>query len=102
VVDARRCITAHTVENPNQQPWPHAPPLHGWVFGCDVCQEVCPWSRRGVVNPALPGRPHLAHLKVEDLLLVDPSSTEALLEGTPLARAKVKGLKRNAEHQRGS
>lgn len=97
VVDARRCITAHTVEQPRDEMDPHAPPTHGWVFGCDVCQDVCPWSRRGVLNAALPGRPELAFLRVDDLTTRDGAGLPSL-EGTPLSRAKVKGLVRNARH----
>ncbi len=101
VVDARKCITAHTVENPGEVIEPGAPPTHGWVFGCDVCQEVCPWSHRGVLNPALPGRPELAFLRVEDLTTRGGAQLPTL-DGSPLARAKVKGLVRNAKHASGS
>nr|BAL56543.1 Fe-S cluster binding protein [uncultured Bacteroidetes bacterium] len=41
-LDARRCIAYWTIEAPTLE---GSPPLHGWIFGCDVCQQVCPWNR---------------------------------------------------------
>jgi epoxyqueuosine reductase len=101
-VDARRCITAHTVETPGPTLREDAPPLHGWVFGCDVCQEVCPYAKRGVVNPALGGRPELAHLRLVDLLDNRASDSLPTLQASPLMRAGVHGLVRNAAASRGS
>jgi len=103
VVDARLCITAWTVESPLPELPAHAPPLHGWAFGCDECQEICPYQARGVLNPALPGKPGLAFIRSADL--EEKSASDRLdceIAGTPLARAKVKGLMRNAKAQRDS
>jgi len=47
VVDANRCIAYHTIENRDRQlPRPIADNLSGWVAGCDICQDVCPWNQR--------------------------------------------------------
>lgn len=97
-VDARRCITTHTVETPGPALAPDAPDTHGWVFGCDVCQEVCPWNRQGVLNPALPGRAELAFLPTRLLLDNMAQAVFPTLRGTPLARAGFPGLTRNATH----
>ncbi|MEW5848774.1 MAG: tRNA epoxyqueuosine(34) reductase QueG [Myxococcota bacterium] len=95
-LDARRCITAFNVECFDDELPPHAPPLHDWVFGCDICQEVCPWGSRGVLNPQLASRAELAFIPTSAL---DSRATVASLPeltGTPLARAGVKRLQRNA------
>ena len=81
-----------------RSPTPMADRLDGWVFGCDVCQEVCPWNRK-----APPGREEeLAPSDAfEDPDLVDwlrmpPDAFDAMLRGTALKRSKRAGLLRNA------
>lgn len=98
-LDSRRCISYWTIEHRGDIPEDVRPELGEWVFGCDICQEVCPWNRRG---PEPGDHPEL-HLPAEraelDLIGLLTLSREAYTErfrGTAMKRAKLEGLKRNA------
>ena len=98
VVDSRRCISYQTIENRGDIPEDlHA--KHGdWIFGCDVCQEVCPWNRFAAETSEedfLP-RPGHANPDLDALLELDEVSFNAEFEGTTLRRAKYAGMMRNA------
>jgi epoxyqueuosine reductase len=73
VLDARRCISYLTIELKQEVPQAMRPALADWLFGCDVCQEVCPWNRK-----APPGRPELAG--PDDLRSVAPGELLGLSE----------------------
>jgi epoxyqueuosine reductase len=98
VLDNRRCISFLTIELKDRIPR-HLRPLMGdWIFGCDLCQEVCPVNRK-----ALPAR--IAALRAYDdeaayprllpLLALDDAGFRARYRGTPVLRAKRWGLQRN-------
>jgi epoxyqueuosine reductase len=97
VVDANLCLSYHTIEN--RGPIPHGlrAQLGGWVFGCDVCSEVCPWGREAPdaseqwgTHPAVGERP------LADWLRTPPGAFTARFQGSPLQRARREGLARNA------
>jgi epoxyqueuosine reductase len=97
VVDARRCISYHTIENRGEIP----PELHGrfgnWVFGCDLCQEVCPWNR-SVHETAIADfqpRAGCADPDLDDWLALDAPAFNERFAGSPIRRATYKGLRRN-------
>jgi epoxyqueuosine reductase len=97
-LDARRCISYWTIEHRGPLPDEAADRLHGWAFGCDVCQEVCPWNRKAPAGrePALQPRPDAAHPDLIGWLDAEPEAFRRSLKGTALARAKRAGLLRNA------
>ena len=101
-LDARRCIAYLTIEHRGAIPAPLRPLLGRWVFGCDLCQSVCPHNHRLHHNPPLDGhpdfRPRTGHawLDLEWLLTAEDAAIDAALTGTPLRRPKPAGLKRNA------
>ena len=96
-LDATRCIAYWTIESRELAPAALRPHFGRWVFGCDVCQEVCPHNHAAgdaAVHDDL--RPRHAWLDLDELLA---TPDEALMErfiGTPLRRPKAAGLKRNA------
>lgn len=98
VVDANRCISYHTIENRGDVPEPIAEQFSDWVFGCDICQEVCPWNRfRKVTNEAdFHPRGDHAQPGLDTLQALSDEEFSAEFEGTPILRAKASGMRRNA------
>jgi epoxyqueuosine reductase len=98
-LDTRRCISYLTIEHRGPIPRELRPDIGDWVFGCDVCQEVCPWNRArplGVHAEFAPAEGAGATLDLIDLLALDDAAFRARFRGTPLTRAKRRGLLRNA------
>jgi epoxyqueuosine reductase len=96
VLDARRCIAYLTIEHRGPIPSELRPGVGTWVFGCDVCQDVCPWNRRAAVTrdgPAFDAREHPSHV---ELLTLDEAAYRDRFRGSPLKRARREGLARNA------
>ena len=95
VLDARRCIAYLTIEHRGPIPADLRAGVGTWTFGCDVCQDVCPWNRRAPVSGerAFDPRP-LPPLA--ELLLLDATRYQDALRGSPLKRARREGLARNA------
>ena len=96
VLDARRCISYLTIEHRGDIAGDLAEQIGEWVFGCDVCQEVCPWNRK-----AEPGRePALgssgAFGPLESLLELDQDAFRSRFRATAIWRTKRAGLLRNA------
>lgn len=98
IVDARRCISYHTIENRAEIPPEIAPRMDDWIFGCDICQEVCPWSRFATPSNQTDFKPRdkHAHPQLNDLLNMNEESFRLQFEGSPILRAKYPGMMRNA------
>ncbi len=97
-LDARKCISYWTIEHKGAIPDAFADKLDGWAFGCDVCQDVCPWNRKAPAGrePALDPRAEWVHPDLIAWLDRDPVEFARSLKGTALARTKRSGLVRNA------
>jgi epoxyqueuosine reductase len=97
-LDARRCISYWTIEHRGPIVPEFADQLHGWVFGCDICQDVCPWNRKALptAHDEFRAREEWSDPDLIDWLMLDRSSWTAMLKGTALKRTKRTGLLRNA------
>jgi epoxyqueuosine reductase len=99
-MDARRCIAYLTIEKRGTIPEEMRPLMGHHVFGCDICQDVCPWNNKPGNAPAtsLPDfqpRPGLFHPDLEWLAQMDEATYRDVFRGSPLKRAKFAGIKRN-------
>lgn len=98
VLDATRCISYLTIEHRDSIPIPLREGLGEWLFGCDVCQDVCPWNNKAEVSSAaaFKPRPENNPVRVADWFELDEAQWRARFRKTPLWRAKRSGLLRNA------
>lgn len=99
LLDATKCISYWTIESKSIPPKDLRTKFGEWFFGCDICQTVCPWNEKAFGAEALLPRVPDKKQLVEDLRFILQSSNRELerrFEGTPLARARSFGLKRNA------
>lgn len=97
-LDSRRCISYWTIEHKGPIPDEFAGRLDGWLFGCDVCQDVCPWNRKAPSGqePALEPNAEWSNPDLIALLAKDSAALAQSLKGTALRRTKRAGLLRNA------
>ena len=96
-IDARRCISYLTIELKDDIPNELRPLLGDWVFGCDVCQMVCPWNRfaTGTAEEAFAPRPDVPHPNLIHELGLSPEAFNRKFKNSPVKRAKRRGYLRN-------
>ena len=95
----RRCISYLTIELKGTIPLELRPLTQDWIFGCDICQQVCPWNLRfaePTTDHAFQGRAFLSEPAPIDFLRLTPQEYRTELSKSPLKRAKRSGLLRNA------
>ncbi|WP_422926452.1 tRNA epoxyqueuosine(34) reductase QueG [Singulisphaera sp. PoT] len=97
-LDARKCISYWTIEHKGPIDESFAPHLNEWVFGCDICQDVCPWNRKAPHGrePELAPRQELTNPDLIAWLESDPRVFAQSIRRTALSRSKRTGLLRNA------
>ncbi len=102
VLDANRCISYWTIEHRGRLPVDVRPLVGDWVFGCDVCQDVCPWNEHRALpadnERSAPFRlpEERAELDLRSLLALDEAEYRRRFRGSPMKRAGRSGLRRNA------
>jgi len=97
-LDARRCISYLTIELRGPIPEELRGPTADWLFGCDICQEVCPWNRKAPpsAEPAFRPRADLEGVDLIELLGLSEEAFRRRFRGTALTRPRRRGLLRNA------
>jgi epoxyqueuosine reductase len=99
VVDSNRCISHATIElRAPELPAEVSNNLEGWLYGCDICQEVCPWNRFEQPTDETRFEPRDGHVspQLSDILALTPDTYAARFRRSAIKRAKLTGLQRNA------
>jgi epoxyqueuosine reductase len=98
VLDARRCISYLTIEQRGMPDRDLRSGIGNWLFGCDICQQVCPWNSKSpsVIDPEFIFREEIGAMNLTDLLQMDDERFRNLFRHTPFWRSKRRGLIRNA------
>jgi epoxyqueuosine reductase len=98
-LDARKCLSYVTIEHRGALPETAVAAIGNHVYGCDICQDVCPWNRRAAVSadPAWQRRDAWRPVPVAEMAARSDDELRAAMKGSAMKRAGVKGLRRNLE-----
>ena len=98
VVDANKCISFQTIENKNEIPIELKGKFDNWIFGCDICQDVCPWNQKfSVISSVKEFYPLNKEMTYNEVMKLDNVSFKERFVESPIKRTKLKGLQRNAK-----
>ncbi|MDB5142424.1 MAG: queG, partial [Mucilaginibacter sp.] len=102
IVDGSRCISYLTIELKNEIPQEFAGKMDNWMFGCDICQDVCPWNRFSVLHHEAAFKPHddLLEMSKRDWEDITEDVFQKVFKNSAVKRTKFAGLKRNIEFLR--
>ncbi len=94
VLDASRCISFLTIESKGEVPDELKPKLNNWIFGCDICQDVCPWNSKAKASNEAAFRlsDELLLMKKEDWEKLDKNNFNRLFKNSPVKRGGYKRL----------
>jgi len=97
-LDANKCISYLSIEKRGAIPNELREGMGRHIFGCDICQDVCPWNRKAPVSsaPEFQSRENLVNPALEWLAEMTPENFRETFRGSPVRRTKLSGLKRNA------
>ncbi|TPG39213.1 tRNA epoxyqueuosine(34) reductase QueG [Flavobacterium pectinovorum] len=97
VVDGSKCISYYTIELKENIPYDMKGKFDEWMFGCDTCQDVCPWNRfsKPHSEPLFNPNPELLSFSKKDWIEITEETFRAVFKNSPVKRTKFDGLKRN-------
>lgn len=97
IVDGSRCISYLTIELKNEIPTEFKGKMDNWMFGCDICQDVCPWNKFSVLHnePSFQPHPELLGLKSADWQDITEDVFKKVFKNSAVKRTKFSGLQRN-------
>jgi epoxyqueuosine reductase len=97
VVDGSKCISYFTIELKEAIPMEMKGKFDDWAFGCDVCQDVCPWNKFSKAHnePLFNAKPELLSMSKKDWEEITEDTFKKVFKDSPLKRTKFQGIKRN-------
>jgi epoxyqueuosine reductase len=97
VVDANKCISYLTIENKQDIPGEFKGKFDNWLFGCDICQDVCPWNQKFPAGTFIKDfHPRNKELRLDEVAEMNEEEFKEKFQISPIKRAKLRGLQRNA------
>jgi len=99
IVDSNKCISYHTIENKGEIPQELKGKFENWIFGCDICQDVCPWNIKFAQNTSMNefyAPKERREPALEKILNMTEEEFVSVYTESPVKRTKLKGLRRNA------
>ncbi len=101
VLDSNKCISYLTIEHRGNLPTELEDKLSGWIYGCDICQEVCPWNIKFSQNSneeSFKPRLNIHNRSIEEWANLSEQEFKNIFKGSAVKRTKFSGLKRNITH----
>ncbi|WGQ11216.1 tRNA epoxyqueuosine(34) reductase QueG [Pedobacter gandavensis] len=99
IIDAKKCISYLTIELREEIPKSFNDKMENWMFGCDICQDVCPWNRFSTphTEPQFQANQTLLNMKKEDWMDITEDVFKTIFKNSAVKRTKFKGLTRNID-----
>ncbi|MDO4224483.1 MAG: tRNA epoxyqueuosine(34) reductase QueG [Bergeyella zoohelcum] len=103
IIDGSKCISYATIELKNELPTSFKDKMEDWMFGCDICQDVCPWNRFSIAHnqPRFKANEMLKSFKKDDWKEITQEVFSEIFRKSPVKRTKFAGLKRNIDFLNG-
>lgn len=97
LLDAGRCLAYWNIEHRGPIPEEFHLPMENWIFGCDLCQEVCPWNRDApvTIEPRFSPRPEIVDVPLAEWERLEDDEVRKRTQGSAMRRARADGLRRN-------
>jgi len=98
-LNASKCISYLTIELKNEIPTGFKDKMNDWIFGCDICQDVCPWNRFSAPNqePRFEAHSQILNMEKADWVELSEAAFKQIFSKSAVKRTKFTGLKRNIQ-----
>jgi epoxyqueuosine reductase len=97
IVDANKCISYLTIENKSEISAEFKVKFDNWLFGCDICQDLCPWNQKFPVETLIKDfHPQNKEINLDEVIEMKEEEFKEKFKTSPVKRAKLTGMKRNA------